>query len=102
MLEIRGLEKQMRESRQAVRAGQLAVLTADQRTKFGAIEEAAAQPQATREAMQMGLVPRAPGGPNPPRMGPGDGPGGPGQPIGPPMPPRPRRQDPEPGPVRDR
>ncbi len=95
MLEIRGLEKQMRESRQAVRAGQLAVLTADQRTKFRAIEEAAALPQATREAMQMGLVPGAPGGPNPPRMGQG-------QPNGPPMPPQPRRGQ-EPGPLeRDR
>jgi Spy/CpxP family protein refolding chaperone len=73
MLEIRALEKQAQQSREAERNSQLSVLTPEQRTKFRAIEEAAALPAATRDAMRLGLVPFSPG-PQPGRMEPGPGP----------------------------
>ena len=85
MLEIRALEKQTRDAWGAVRTSQLNVLTAEQKTKFRAIEEAAALPQAARDAVRLGLVqgpPDAGGPPNQPPIprrapGPGPAPGGP-------------------------
>jgi len=57
MLELHALEKQVQQAGEAARNSQLSVLTAEQRTKFKAIEEAAALPTATRDAMRLGLVP---------------------------------------------
>jgi Spy/CpxP family protein refolding chaperone len=56
MLDIRALEKQVREAHEAVRTSELKVLTPEQRTRLRAVEEAAALPQATREAIGLGLV----------------------------------------------
>lgn len=81
MIEIRGLEKQIREAREAVRTAELNVLTPEQRTKFKAVQDAANLPEAARQARQLGLVgppprpavpgapaaPRAPQTPQPPR-----------------------------------
>jgi Spy/CpxP family protein refolding chaperone len=56
VLEVQAIEKQIRKARESARTSQLAVLTPEQRTKFKAIEDAALLPQATREAMRMGLA----------------------------------------------
>ena len=63
VLEIQALHKQVREGREAVRNSQLNVLTAEQKAKFKAIEDAAALPAATRAAIRLGLVPRPQGEP---------------------------------------
>ena len=63
VLEIQALHKQVREGREAVRNSQLNVLTAEQKAKFKAIEDAAALPAATRAAIRLGLVPRSQGEP---------------------------------------
>jgi hypothetical protein len=105
MLEIQALQKQARQAQEAVRNSQLNVLTAEQKVRFKAIEDAATLPQATRDAARLGLVPRPQGGPAPRMMGPGRGmPGqgrrmmGPGQGMmGPGQ--GPRGQDPAPGPA---
>jgi len=101
MLEIRGLERQLRQAHEAVRDSGISVMTAEQKSKFKAIQDAALLPQATRDAQRLGLVPpppsgpgQAPSGPQPrmqgpmvfPGSGPQPGPGGPGQPIRAPMP----------------
>lgn len=99
ILEIRNLEKQIRQAREAVRSSELSVLTEEQRTKFKAIQDAANLPAATREAQRLGLVPGPPPGQRP--MGPGWGPPQgppPGAPRGPMQPPPPGH----PGPGGDR
>jgi len=63
VLEIQALHKQVREGREGVRNSQLNVLTAEQKAKFKAIEDAAALPAATRAAIRLGLVPRPQGEP---------------------------------------
>jgi Spy/CpxP family protein refolding chaperone len=78
-LEIQNLQKQAGQLHDAVRKSQLDVLTAEQRTKFKAIEEAALLPEATREAMRLGLVPRPQGQPGPMMMNQGQGMPGQGQ-----------------------
>jgi Spy/CpxP family protein refolding chaperone len=104
VLEIQALHKQVREAREAVRNSQLNVLTAEQKAKFKAIEDAAALPAATRAAIRLGLVPRPQGEPGlgmmrrggglrrqggtmvepgPGMMGPGAGPRRRGQGLGP-------------------
>jgi Spy/CpxP family protein refolding chaperone len=103
MLEIRGLERQIRQAHEAVRTAEVGVLSPEQKAKFKAIQDAANLPQATRDAQRMGLVPgpvngrdpnqRGPKQPGPNQPGPGmmqPGPGfnGPG-PNGP-RPPGPR------------
>ena len=105
MLEIQALQKQVRQAQEAVRNSQLNVLTAEQKARFKAIEDAATLPQATRDAARLGLVPPPQGGPAPRMMGPSRGmPGqgrrmmGPGQGMmGPGQ--GPRGQDPAPGPA---
>ncbi len=62
MLEIRGLERQIRAAHEAARSAKLSVLTAEQKTKFKAIQDAANLPAATREAQALGLGPRGPEG----------------------------------------
>jgi Spy/CpxP family protein refolding chaperone len=89
MLEIRGLERQIRAAHEAARTAELSVLTPEQKTKFKAIQDAANLPAATREAQRLGLVPGPPqGGPNAPRPRLQNGPAqqGPGQPMNPPPP----------------
>jgi Spy/CpxP family protein refolding chaperone len=61
VLDIQALHKQVREAREAVRTSQLNLLTAEQKAKFKAIEDAAALPAATRAAIRLGLVPRPQG-----------------------------------------
>jgi len=123
MLEIRGLERQLRQAHEGVRNSEISVMNAEQKAKFKAIQDAAMLPEATREAQRLGLVPgpppQGPGpgqnpGPNPngmrqrmpgqpmpgqPMMGPGQPQGGmPGQPMrGPIQPPpgQPRQGEPE-------
>jgi Spy/CpxP family protein refolding chaperone len=73
MLEIQALRKQVRQSQEAARNSQLNVLTAEQKTKLKAIEDAAALPAATREAIRLGLVPQPRGGPGAGMMGQGPG-----------------------------
>jgi len=72
MLDLRSFEKQRQQAHDAARTSYLSVLTAEQRTRFKAIEDAALLPAATREAIAMGLVPGVPSGPM-------RGPGGPQQ-----------------------
>ena len=77
MLEMRAVEKQIGEAHDGARKGALSVLSAEQRTKFKAIEDAALLPQATREAIMLGLTPVGPGqnqGPQPMRGQPNQGP----------------------------
>ena len=57
VLELRTIEKQISEIHDGARLGALAVLTPEQRTKFKAIEDAALLPEATRDAIRMGLTP---------------------------------------------
>jgi Spy/CpxP family protein refolding chaperone len=73
MLEIHALQKQARQAQEAVRASELNVLTAEQKTRFKAIEDAATLPAATRDAARLGLVPRPQGEPQPSMMRPGAG-----------------------------
>jgi Spy/CpxP family protein refolding chaperone len=63
LLELRALEKQAHQAREAARSSQLSVLTPEQKTRFKAIEDAALLPAATRDAMRLGLVPMPPGAP---------------------------------------
>jgi len=56
MIDIRALEKQVRDAREAVRSSQLNVLTPEQRTRFRTIEEEASRPQAILEARRLGMV----------------------------------------------
>jgi Spy/CpxP family protein refolding chaperone len=86
MIEIRGLEKQIRQAREAARTSELDVLTPEQRTRFKAIQDAAALPEAVRQARQLGLV------------GPPPQPGAPGRPGAPAAPSAPRV--PQPPPIR--
>jgi len=105
MLEIRGLERQIRQAHEAVRTAEIDVMTPEQKAKFKAIQDAAMLPEATREAQRLGLVPPPPQGQGPfpngpqpgaqqPMMFPGQPPqpGVPGQPMRPvqPPPPQPR------------
>lgn len=100
MLEIRGLEKQVRDVRRAGRDSFVNALTPEQKAKFKAVEDAALLPLAAREAVRLGLVPgsearmsprmplgQGPQGPppmmkgqGPRRQGQGPAPQGPGQP----------------------
>jgi Spy/CpxP family protein refolding chaperone len=59
VLEIRALEKQMRDSHRAARDSFVNSLTPEQKTRFKAVEDAALLPQAARDAVRMGLVPGA-------------------------------------------
>ena len=87
MLEVRSIERQIRKLHESARKGVLAALTPEQRTKFKAIEDAALLPEATREAIRMGLTalpPMPPQGHQPMRMGqanpgPNQGPNQPGR-----------------------
>ena len=74
MLEVRGLERQLRSAHEAVRDAGINLMTPEQKAKFKAIQDAAMLPQATRDAQRLGLVPGPPPaqGPNP-----GTGPNGP-------------------------
>jgi len=97
MLEIRGLERQIRQAHEAVRTAEVGVLSPEQKAKFKAIQDAANLPQATRDAQRMGLVPGPPNGsgPNQPRPGmmqPGPGFNGPGFNVPGPNGPRPPGQ----------
>jgi Spy/CpxP family protein refolding chaperone len=65
MLEIRGLERQIRQAHERARTAELSLLTPEQRTKFKAIQDAANLPEATRQAQSLGLVP---GPAQPPRI----------------------------------
>ena len=65
MLEIRGLQRQIRQAHEAVRTAELNVLTAEQKMKFKAIQDAANLPEATRQAQRLGLV-AGPPQPQPP------------------------------------
>jgi Spy/CpxP family protein refolding chaperone len=56
MIDIRALEKQVRDAREAVRSSQLNVLTPEQRARFRSIEEEASRPEAIREARRLGMV----------------------------------------------
>ncbi len=69
MLEVHGLEKQIRQAREAVRTSELNVLTPEQRTKFKAVQDAANLPEAARDARRLGLVgpPPPPAAPRPPQ-----------------------------------
>jgi Spy/CpxP family protein refolding chaperone len=117
MLDIRGLERQIRAAHEAVRTAEVNVMNPEQKAKFRAIQDAANLPAATLEAQRLGLVPGQPQGPGPrprmqgpmvgpgriglgdngPQMRPGQGPGpGPAQPMAPPPGP-PRQGDPEGG-----
>ena len=67
VLELRAVEKQIREVNDAARKYALSVLTPEQRTKFKSIEDAALLPEAPRDAIRMGLTPMvqtSPGGGN--------------------------------------
>ncbi len=64
VLELRAVEKQIAEVHDGARKSALAVLTPEQRTKFKAIEDAALLPEATRDAIRMGLTMGSPGGVN--------------------------------------
>jgi hypothetical protein len=64
ILEIRAMEKQIHDARRAARDSFVNGLSAEQKTKFKAVEDAALLPQAAREAIAMGLVPGA----QPPRQ----------------------------------
>lgn len=57
VLELRAVEKQIGEIHDGARQGALTVLTPEQRTKFKSIEDAALLPEATRDAIRMGLTP---------------------------------------------
>lgn len=57
VLELRAVEKQIGEIHDGARQGALGVLTPEQRTKFKSIEDAALLPEATRDAIRMGLTP---------------------------------------------
>ena len=57
VLELRAIEKQIGEVHDSARKSALAVLTPEQRTKFKSIEDAALLPEATRDAIRMGLTP---------------------------------------------
>ena len=70
MIEIRGLERQIRQAQEGVRSAGLNVLTPEQRAKFKAIEDAANLPEATRQAQRLGLVPAPPRPPMAPRVQP--------------------------------
>ena len=48
VLEVKAIERQMHDAHDASRMGALSVLTAEQRTKFKNIEDAALLPEATR------------------------------------------------------
>ncbi len=94
MLDIRSLEKQVRDAHEAVRTSQLNILTPDQRNRFREIEEEASRPQAIREARRLGMVngppqaqPAMPDQPGPNRPNPRLGPRPAMQPQGPPRPP---------------
>ena len=65
MLDIRGLERQVRSAHEAVRTAEINVMNAEQKAKFKAIQDAANLPAATREAQRLGLAPGPPQGPNP-------------------------------------
>ena len=56
MLDIRSLEKQVRDAHEAVRTSQLNILTPEQRNRFREIEEEASRPQAIQEARRLGMV----------------------------------------------
>jgi Spy/CpxP family protein refolding chaperone len=81
MLEIRGLQRQLRQAHEAARTAELSLLTAEQKTKFKAIQDAANLPEATRRAQRIGLVP------GPPQPAQGMRPAQPPLPPGPPQPP---------------
>ena len=66
MIEIRGMERQIRQAREAARTAELNILTAEQKAKFKAIQDAANLPEAARQAQLIGLVP----GPAQPAAGP--------------------------------
>ena len=66
LLEVKAMEKQMQELANSARSGALSVLTQEQRAKFRNIEDAALLPEATRDAIRMGLA-----GTGPRPMGPG-------------------------------
>ena len=68
MIEIRGLERQIRQAHEAVSTAELNVLTAEQRTKFKAIQDAANLPEAARQAQRIGLVPAPPQPPMRPQL----------------------------------
>ena len=65
MLEIRGLQRQIRQAHETVRTAELNVLTPEQKTKFKAIQDAANLPEATRQAQRLGLVAGPPQPPPP-------------------------------------
>ncbi|MBS1858113.1 MAG: Spy/CpxP family protein refolding chaperone [Acidobacteria bacterium] len=85
LIEIRGLEKQVRQAREAVRTSELSVLTPEQKTRFKAIQDAAVLPEAARQARQLGLVE------GPPQQGRPEAPRAPGAPAVPRVPPPPRQ-----------
>ena len=64
LLEVRAMERQMREVQESTQNSGLGILTGEQRTKFKQIQDAALLPQATREAIGMGLVTGMPGDPS--------------------------------------
>jgi hypothetical protein len=72
MLDIRGLERQIRSAHEAVRTAGINVMNPEQKARFKAIQDAANLPAATREAQRLGLVPGPPQG-----QGPNQGMGGP-------------------------
>ena len=71
MLDIRGLERQIRSAHEAVRTAGINVMNPEQKARFKAIQDAANLPAATREAQRLGLVPGPPQG-----QGPNQGMGG--------------------------
>ncbi len=75
VVEIDNLRKQVSDARAAAHTQALGVLTADQKTKLAALEEAAKLFPAAREAGALGLIQPPPGARMGPRMGPGMGPG---------------------------
>ncbi|MEO8594377.1 MAG: Spy/CpxP family protein refolding chaperone, partial [Candidatus Solibacter sp.] len=63
MLEIRGLERQIKAAHEAARDAAISLMNPEQRAKFRAIQDAANLPAATRQAQRLGLVPPPPGQP---------------------------------------
>jgi len=65
MLDIRGLERQIKSAHEAVRTAGINVMNPEQKAKFKAIQDAANLPAATRQAQRLGLVPGPPQGQGP-------------------------------------